>query len=145
MAINGTIKEVNLNPSGTSLRDVMVTDQPSLICIFEQIFGHNKPPTFESHGSAEHVGQGNSKVIRMMSSKTSQVNKSMQLTANYSSAGNPLKMIKEYKTGRQSNKGSISFKSNASTKEFQQEELQRFNKIMNDPLENLISNVHEYQ
>ena len=77
MAINGTIKQVNLNLSGASLRDLMVSDQPSLICIFEQIFGHNKPPTFETqHGSVEQMGQGNSKVIRMMSSKTSQ-NKSM--------------------------------------------------------------------
>jgi hypothetical protein len=100
MAINGTIKEVKLNPSGASLLNLMITDQPSLICIFEQIFGHNKPPTFESNGSTEQLGQGSSKVARMLSSK-SQNNKSMQLTANYSS-GNPLKMIKEYKVGRAS-------------------------------------------
>ena len=52
-------------------------------------------------------------------------------------------MIKEYKTNA-AKTGSISFKSNASTKEFHNnEEAQRFNKIMNEPIENLISNMNQ--
>ena len=59
------------------------------------------------------------------------------------SSGNPLKMIKEYKTkqSQQEAKGSISFKSNASTKEYQIEENERQNYIMNEPIENLIANM----
>lgn len=55
-------------------------------------------------------------------------------------------MIKEYKTQKsvQGGGGSVSFKSNASTKAFQNEEIQRLNKIMNEPIDNLIENMNMY-
>lgn len=55
-------------------------------------------------------------------------------------------MIKEYKTKSQRGPmtGSVSFKSNASTKAFQNEEIQRINKIMNEPIDNLIINMGAY-
>jgi hypothetical protein len=55
-------------------------------------------------------------------------------------------MIKEYKTQKsmQAGAGSVSFKSNASTKAFQNEEIQRLNKIMNEPIDNLIENMNVY-
>jgi hypothetical protein len=40
--------------------------------------------------------------------------------------------------------GSMSFKSNASTRAFQNEELQRMNMIMNEPIDNLIENIHTF-
>lgn len=60
---------------------------------------------------------------------------SNNLNENYS-VGNPLKMIKEYKS-----KASVamSFGSNASTKDA--EEMMRFNKIMNEPIERLLNNM----
>lgn len=57
------------------------------------------------------------------------------------SSGNPLKMIKNYKSSKGYNDVSMSFKSNASTKDIQFEEQQRFNHIMNEPIENLLSNM----
>lgn len=42
--MNGTIKEINLNERGNDLRTKLVNDKGSLICIFEEIFGSNKPP-----------------------------------------------------------------------------------------------------
>ena len=43
-AMNGTIKEINLEVKGTDLRTKLDEDKASLICIFEEIFGQNKPP-----------------------------------------------------------------------------------------------------
>lgn len=63
------------------------------------------------------------------------------------SSGNPLKMIKEYnkKQSMGGQTGSLSFKSNASTREYQNEEIERINKIMNEPIENLVTNINDYQ
>ena len=65
------------------------------------------------------------------------VAKSLQNLTEHHSAGNPLKMIKEYKS-----KASVamSFGSNASTKD--NEEMLRFNQIMNAPIENLLCNMN---
>jgi hypothetical protein len=56
-------------------------------------------------------------------------------------------MIKTYQTTRSMKggvTGSMSFKSNASTKAFQNEEIQRLNFIMNEPIDNLIENMNSY-
>ena len=62
------------------------------------------------------------------------------------SSGNPLRMIKEYQTNKSKPgmTGSMSFKSNASTKAFQNEEIQRLNMIMNEPIDHLIENMNSY-
>ena len=57
------------------------------------------------------------------------------------SSGNPLRMIKNYKTKGATDQGSMSFKSNASTKDIHNEEQQRFNHIMNEPIEYLLHNM----
>lgn len=43
-AMNGTIKEINLDPSGKDLKSRLVNDKASLICIFEEIFGTPQQP-----------------------------------------------------------------------------------------------------
>ena len=43
--MNGTIKEINLDHTGKDLKQKLVNDKGSLICIFEEIFGTNKPPS----------------------------------------------------------------------------------------------------
>jgi hypothetical protein len=43
--MNGTIKEINLGNNGKDLKTKLVNDKASLICIFEEIFGSNKPPS----------------------------------------------------------------------------------------------------
>jgi len=43
--MNGTIKEINLDFKGKDLKNKLVNDKASLICIFEEIFGANKPQT----------------------------------------------------------------------------------------------------
>lgn len=42
-AMNGTIKEINLDAPGRDLKTKLVNDKASLICIFEETFGANKP------------------------------------------------------------------------------------------------------
>lgn len=42
--MNGTIKEINLDGGGKDLKSKLINDKASLICIFEEIFGQNKPP-----------------------------------------------------------------------------------------------------
>ena len=41
-AMNGTIKEINLNERGTEIKNRVVSDKASLIAIFEEIFGQTK-------------------------------------------------------------------------------------------------------
>ena len=41
-AMNGTIKEINLNEQGANVKNRVVSDKASLIAIFEEIFGQTK-------------------------------------------------------------------------------------------------------
>ena len=43
--MNGTIKEINLDSKGKELKSKLVNDKASLIGIFEEIFGTEKPPS----------------------------------------------------------------------------------------------------
>jgi hypothetical protein len=124
--MNGTIKEINLNSRGTELRTKLVNDKASLICIFEEIFGSNKPPNTllgvrseinfgaQSFSAAETNPRAGLKSASMaFRSKTRTARpplvKSMQnFNKNVDNteidretskeSANPLKMVKEYKT-----------------------------------------------
>jgi hypothetical protein len=41
-SVNGIIKKVNLNSLAGELKNILLLDKGGLICIFEEIFGHNK-------------------------------------------------------------------------------------------------------
>ena len=81
----------------------------------------------------------------------SKSNVNLGTEANFAS-GNPLKIIKDYQSTKSGNlvkigagHGSISYASNASTKDFvgiQDGEVARFNQIMNEPIENLMFGTH---
>ena len=48
--MNGTIQSVALNSKGKNLRQKLVSDKNGLIAIFEEMFGSNKAPMFETSG-----------------------------------------------------------------------------------------------
>ena len=53
-AINGTIKKVHLNGFGVMFKEKLIQDQAALICVFEEMFGHNQPPQFEVQQPISH-------------------------------------------------------------------------------------------
>lgn len=57
-SVNGTIKAINLNPAGKGLKQRLLVDKDALISIFEEIFGHNKPPMYEMDGMKAFGTQG---------------------------------------------------------------------------------------
>lgn len=57
-AMNGTIKEINLNSNGSNLRSKLINDKSSLICIFEEIFGSNKQTNSNALGAASENNFG---------------------------------------------------------------------------------------
>jgi hypothetical protein len=89
------------------------------------MFGTNKAPLYEAD-----AGEG--VPIGMRAGETQTAFSTTNL--NQSHGGNPLKMIKEYKSAT-SGMGM----SNASTKGY--EEMNRFNQIMHEPIENLVANM----
>lgn len=59
-AMNGTIKEINLDPSGSDLKQKLVNDKASLICIFEEIFGTSQQPNTMLGMRNEHIATATS-------------------------------------------------------------------------------------
>jgi hypothetical protein len=63
-AMNGTIKQVHLNIPAKGLKQRILQDQNSLICIFEEMFGHNNTPQFEQGDTRNQ--QSRPKISRLM-------------------------------------------------------------------------------
>lgn len=119
-SLNGTIKEVNLDSRGKNLKGKMINDKNTLINIFQEMFGSNKAPLYETDidqvtgGTQEltHTGiHGGVSVGLRAGEKHPAFQKSLQnfnvqhmkteqktLSKKLYASGNPLKMIKEYKT-----------------------------------------------
>lgn len=56
-AMNGTIKQVNLSQNGEMLKQQLLNDRNSLICVFEDMFGHeNKINQIENSDLASIKG-----------------------------------------------------------------------------------------
>ena len=53
--MNGTIKQINLNRNGQGLKQRLLSDKNSLICIFEEIFGYNKAPQYEGTAGIKQI------------------------------------------------------------------------------------------
>ena len=157
LSVNGTIKHVNLNQFGGGLKSRILHDHASLICIYDETFGHNKAPVHDYRSPAAALSQQQIRPLSkpsgaalgrpMSQGQAPPMKLSKKQKERLYSSGNPLKMIKELKyqkaaKGNNDSKsggiGSIDFISNASTKEFHAEEKQRAYKIMNDPLESLV-------
>lgn len=47
-SLNGTIREVNLDSRGKNLKSKMINDKNALINIFQEMFGSNKAPLYET-------------------------------------------------------------------------------------------------
>ena len=56
-SVNGTIQAVNLNSKGRNLKQKLVIDKNALIAIFEEMFGSNKAPLFETTSGPGNMGQ----------------------------------------------------------------------------------------
>ena len=154
----------------------MINDKNALINIFQEMFGSNKAPLYETdadqvisgsqgietqlniHGGISVGGRAGEKHPAFTKSmqkfnENAAVRNDQKLSKQIYASGNPLKMIKEYKTqnigeaslGQKPHKNaasSIDHHSNASTKDMQMyDEVQRYNKIMQEPIENLITNM----
>lgn len=177
--MNGTIKEINLDPTGKDLKQKLVNDKASLIGIFEEIFGSNKPqPTamlgarsdtnfaisgFAAADTNQRAGlKSAGMAVRPKRSVRPPLAKSMQNFADpqhmdyrdidhetAKGSNNPLKMVKEYKSQAQYQKISVgkqsqsAYGSNASTGAYLvNDEQDRVNRIMHEPIENLLTNMN---
>lgn len=58
-SVNGTIQSVVLNSKGKNLRQKLVADKNGLIAIFEEMFGSNKAPMFETSAPGGMGSMGN--------------------------------------------------------------------------------------
>ena len=125
--MNGTIKEINLNGRGTELRTKLVNDKASLICIFEEIFGSNKPQntllgvqsennffgaqSFSAADTNPRAGLKSASLAYRSKTRTARpplvksmhnfVRNADNIEASRDGSkdsANPLKMVKEYKT-----------------------------------------------
>jgi hypothetical protein len=103
LSVNGTIKHVNLNKFGGGLKSRLLNDHGSLLCIYDEIFGHNKEPQHDYNSSnilqkLRPISQPASAAASLgrpqSQGQTNQLNLSRKQKERIYSSGNPLKMIK---------------------------------------------------
>lgn len=54
-SLNGTIREVNLDSRGKNLKGKMINDKNALINIFQEMFGSNKAPLYETDAADQVI------------------------------------------------------------------------------------------